>query len=59
MKPYLVVVRRTSYEMIQVHAENETQATELARKNEGIRTFKADDKLEVLAIKEGSKGDSE
>lgn len=52
-RPYKVIIKRSSYEMLQVYAENELEAIDLARRNEGIVTFKADDKTEILAVKEG------
>ncbi len=51
-RPYQVVLKRYSYEMLQVYAEDAQGAADMARKNEGVITFKADDKIEILAVKE-------
>lgn len=48
---YKVALMRTSCELVEVAASSKKEAEESALKNEGIRLFKADDKIEVLGSK--------
>lgn len=58
MKRYKVIVRRCTYELLEVIADNKDQARELALKNQGALAFKADDQIDFIAVTEAIEGET-